>query len=97
MLGLGETDEQVDRTIAAIAEAGVDVLAIGQYLRPTLAQMAVARYVTPEEFGRWKERGLALGLQHVEAGPLVRSSYHAQNHRPASGGPGAAVVRGGGE
>lgn len=82
MLGLGETHEQLDRTIATIAEAGVDVLALGQYLRPTPDHLPVRRYVEPAEFEHWRERGLELGLRHVEAGPLVRSSYHAQDHVP---------------
>ncbi len=78
MLGLGETDEQVAATIRRIAEAGVEVLALGQYLQPTPRQAPVARYVPPEEFARWREFGLAAGLRYVEAGPLVRSSYHAE-------------------
>lgn len=87
MLGIGETDEQLRRTITAIAEAGVDVLALGQYLRPSKAQLAVDRYVTPEEFAGWREYGRAVGLRHVEAGPLVRSSYHAQDYAPGPGPP----------
>lgn len=83
MLGLGETEEQVDRTLGEVAAAGVDVLAVGQYLRPTAEQLPVARYVSPAEFARWAARGRELGFRHVEAGPLVRSSYHAQEHRPA--------------
>lgn len=82
MLGLGETREQLDRAIRLIAEAGVDVLALGQYLRPTRDQLPVRRYVEPAEFEHWRLRGLELGLRHVEAGPLVRSSYHAQDHVP---------------
>lgn len=77
MLGLGETEEQLDRALQRIAAAGIEILALGQYLQPTPAQLPVARFVTPEEFLRWKERGLQLGLRHVESGPLVRSSYHA--------------------
>jgi lipoic acid synthetase len=83
MLGLGETDEQLQRTLEAIAGAGVDVLALGQYLRPTPDHLPVARYVAPAEFAAWAGRGRALGFRHVEAGPLVRSSYHAKDHRPA--------------
>jgi lipoic acid synthetase len=82
MLGLGETTEQVERTLALIAEAGVDLLAIGQYLRPSPRHMAVARYATPEEFAQWRERALALGFRRVVAGPLVRSSYHAGDQTP---------------
>ncbi len=83
MLGLGETDEQLARTMERVVEAGVDVLALGQYLRPTPDHLPVARYVAPAEFAAWAERGRALGFRHVEAGPLVRSSYHAKDHRPA--------------
>lgn len=78
MLGLGETADQIDRTIAQIADAGVDLLALGQYLRPSTEQLAVDRYVHPDEFAHWRAEGLRRGLRHVEAGPLVRSSYHAQ-------------------
>jgi lipoic acid synthetase len=81
MLGLGETDAQVETTLRAVREAGVDVVAMGQYLRPSLDHLPVRRYVPPEEFARWRAFGLALGFAHVEAGPLVRSSYHAQDHR----------------
>lgn len=84
MLGLGETGEQIERTLERLAGAGVDVVALGQYLRPSSSQMAVDRYVTPAEFAHWRRRGLALGLYHVEAGPLVRSSYHAKDHAPPS-------------
>lgn len=82
MLGLGETEEQIRRTIREIQAAGVDVLALGQYLRPSAEQLAVDRYVHPDEFARWRDEGMALGFRHVEAGPLVRSSYHAQDHTP---------------
>jgi lipoic acid synthetase len=86
MLGIGETDEQIERTIGLIAEAGVDVLAMGQYLRPSSQHVAVHRYVTPDQFAHWRARGRELGLRHVEAGPLVRSSYHAQDHVPGGCG-----------
>jgi lipoic acid synthetase len=85
MLGLGETDEQVLSTMGRIREAGVQVLALGQYLRPTPEHLPVRRFVSPEEFGLLRERGLALGFGHVEAGPLVRSSYHAHEHAPPPG------------
>lgn len=84
MLGLGETGEQIEHTLERLAGAGVDVVALGQYLRPSSGQMAVDRYVTPEEFEHWRRRGLELGLYHVEAGPLVRSSYHAKDQVPPS-------------
>jgi lipoic acid synthetase len=82
MLGLGETEDQIDRTMELLVGAGVDVLALGQYLRPTPDHLPVRRYVEPAEFAHWRERGLELGFRHVEAGPLVRSSYHAQDHVP---------------
>ncbi|RMG45293.1 MAG: lipoyl synthase [Acidobacteria bacterium] len=82
MLGLGETREQVAAALRRIREAGVDILALGQYLRPGPEQMAVARYVPPSEFERWRRFALGLGFRHVEAGPLVRSSYHAEAHVP---------------
>ncbi len=82
MLGLGENAEQIESTMRRIHDAGVDVLALGQYLRPSEDQLAVDRYVTPEEFDRWREVGLEIGFRHVESGPLVRSSYHAQDHVP---------------
>lgn len=86
MVGLGETDEQVLATMTRIVEAGVDVLAMGQYLQPTHDQLPVQRYVSPAEFARFRDAGLRMGFRHVEAGPLVRSSYHAQDHKPSSAG-----------
>ncbi len=82
MLGLGETVEQVERTLGLIAAAGVDMLAMGQYLRPSPRHMAVARYAPPDEFARWREIALGIGFRRVLAGPLVRSSYHAQDYAP---------------
>ncbi len=81
MVGLGETDEQLLATMERIASAGVDVLAIGQYLQPTPEHLPVRRFVPPERFAWLAERGRELGFRHVEAGPLVRSSYHAGDHR----------------
>jgi lipoic acid synthetase len=80
MVGLGETDDEVRATIADIRETGVDVLAIGQYLQPTTEHLPVARYVRPEEFAAFRDFALGLGFAHCEAGPLVRSSYHAHEH-----------------
>lgn len=84
MVGLGETDEQLLATMRRVHDAGVDVLALGQYLRPTPDHLPVRRYASPQEFARFRHEGLAMGFRHVEAGPLVRSSYHAQDHKPAS-------------
>jgi len=80
MLGLGERREELLETFAAARDAGVEILTIGQYLRPTLKHLPVARYVPPDEFAAIREEAMALGFRHVEAGPLVRSSYHAKRH-----------------
>ena len=77
MLGLGETAEEIERTLRDLASDGIDILTLGQYLRPTPQHLAVERWVTPEEFLRWKQIGLGMGFGVVESGPLVRSSYHA--------------------
>ena len=87
MVGLGETWDEVVRTIEDIAAQGTDVLTIGQYLRPSPVHLPIERYWTPDEFAALREVGLARGLRHVESGPLVRSSYHAERHlRPGSAG-----------
>jgi lipoic acid synthetase len=78
MVGLGETFEEVCAVLQDLRDAGVDIVTIGQYLRPSGEQLPVARFYTPEEFAALKRQGLRLGLRHVESGPLVRSSYHAQ-------------------
>jgi lipoic acid synthetase len=77
MLGLGERPEEVEQTLRDVVSDGVEILTIGQYLQPTRQHLPVDRWVTPEEFLRWKEFGLSIGLGVVESGPLVRSSYHA--------------------
>jgi lipoic acid synthetase len=77
MVGLGETDDEVYRTIKDIRGAGADTLTIGQYLQPTKKQAGVDRYVTPGVFARYKKRAVELGFRSVSSGPLVRSSYHA--------------------
>jgi len=82
MVGLGEEWEEVEETIRAIRGAGTDVLTVGQYLRPSAKHLPVVRYYTPEEFDRLRAFALGLGYAHVEAGPLVRSSYHAEEQRP---------------
>jgi lipoyl synthase len=81
MLGLGESSEEVQQTIADIREQGVDVLTVGQYMRPTLKHLPVERYWSPEEFEALRQFALQLGYRFVESGPLVRSSYHAKRHR----------------
>jgi lipoic acid synthetase len=78
MLGLGERDEEIETALRDLREAGVRLLTLGQYLRPSADQLPVERYVSPEEFGRWEERALALGFSGAVAGPLVRSSYQSE-------------------
>jgi len=77
MLGLGEKKEEVEQTLRDLAGDKIDILTIGQYLRPTMQHLPVDRWVTPEEFAEWKKFGLSIGFGVVESGPLVRSSYHA--------------------
>ena len=77
MLGIGERDEEIEETLQDLAEEKVDILTLGQYLRPTQKHLPIDRWVTPEEFARWKDRALGLGFGVCESGPLVRSSYHA--------------------
>jgi lipoic acid synthetase len=78
MVGLGETTEQIHTTMQDLRAADVDFLTIGQYLQPTKHHAAISKYYTPEEFATFKTHALQLGFQHVESGPLVRSSYHAE-------------------
>ncbi len=78
MLGLGEDADDVDEFMDDALAAGVQILTLGQYLRPSAEHLPIARYVTPEEFAGWKRIGEERGFLHVESGPLVRSSYHAR-------------------
>ena len=78
MLGLGESDEEIDATLADLRAAGVDIVTLGQYLRPTVNHLAVQRFVRPEEFDRYRELALARGFLECVSGPLVRSSYRAE-------------------
>jgi lipoic acid synthetase len=77
ILGMGETNEEVLETMRELREVDVDILTLGQYLRPSDDHIALDRYVTPDEFTMFREAGTAMGFRHVESGPLVRSSYHA--------------------
>ena len=77
MLGLGETEDEVIEVMKDTRALGVDILTLGQYLQPSKKHLPIARYVTPEEFDAHKRRALEMGFPHVESGPLVRSSYHA--------------------
>lgn len=80
MLGLGETREELVRVMADLVEIKVDILTLGQYLQPTPHHLPVHRFVHPDEFAELRETGLAMGFRNVESGPLVRSSYHAEQH-----------------
>jgi lipoyl synthase len=83
MLGLGEEREEVEMVMRRlVSEAAVDVLTLGQYLQPTVEHLPVARFVHPDEFRELAKRGTQMGFRHVEAGPLVRSSYHASSQVP---------------
>lgn len=77
MLGIGEKEDEVKKVLQDMAAIGVDILTIGQYLQPTKKHQPVDRWVTPEEFERWKVYALEIGFGVCESGPLVRSSYHA--------------------
>ena len=77
MLGLGEREEEIEQTLRDIAADKTDILTIGQYLQPTPQHWKIARWVHPDEFLRWKQFGLSIGIGVVESGPMVRSSYHA--------------------
>jgi lipoic acid synthetase len=80
MLGLGETREEVIQTLHDLRDNGVDVVTIGQYLQPTRQHLPVDRFVHPDEFAEYREIGYGLGIDYVESGPLVRSSYHSEKH-----------------
>jgi lipoyl synthase len=80
MLGLGESKEEVFQTLKDLQAYGCDVVTIGQYLQPTKKHLPVQRFVHPDEFAEYRELGYQLGLDYVESGPLVRSSYHSEKH-----------------
>ena len=79
MLGLGETAAEVLQVMRDLRAHNVDILTLGQYLRPSPKHLPIVRYITPAEFDEFREEGRAMGFAHVESGPLVRSSYHASN------------------
>ena len=85
MLGLGEKKDEVIRSMQDLVDAGCRILSLGQYLRPSLSHLEVAEYIHPDTFLEYKEIGESLGLDHVEAGPLVRSSYRADRQAKAIG------------
>ena len=80
MLGIGERTEEVIDVMKDIRETACNILTLGQYLQPTKEHLPIDRYVSPEEFRMLKEKGMEMGFDHVESGPLVRSSYHAEKH-----------------
>lgn len=80
MLGLGETEEEILELIRDAHQVGVSIMTIGQYLQPTRRHLPVVEYIHPKQFARLRTLGLEIGLRHIESGPLVRSSYHAERH-----------------
>ena len=85
MVGLGETKSELFETMRDVRDAGCDLLTMGQYLRPTRRHHPVIRFYHPDEFKAFEEEGLSMGFKHVAAGPLVRSSYHAEEQQRAAG------------
>jgi lipoic acid synthetase len=83
MLGLGETRDEVLAVMRDLRAHGVEILTLGQYLRPSPRHLPILRYIPPEEFAEYRRAGAEMGFRHVEAGPLVRSSYHADRAAPA--------------
>lgn len=78
IIGMGESEEEIRQVMRDVRQVGCDIMTIGQYLQPTKDHLPVARFYHPDEFATFKAEGLALGFTHVESGPLVRSSYHAE-------------------
>jgi lipoyl synthase len=88
MLGLGESPEEIRRSLQDLRDTGCSMLTLGQYLQPSKEHLAVQRYVPPEEFDHWREVAMALGFARVASGPFVRSSYHAKDLYQKVGGKG---------
>jgi lipoic acid synthetase len=84
MVGLGETRDELTEAFVALRDHDVDILTIGQYLRPSLQHLPLERYYHPDEFAEMKVEALGLGFKHVESAPLVRSSYHARDQVPGA-------------
>jgi lipoyl synthase len=87
MVGLGETFAELVEVFSDLGSRGVDILTVGQYLRPSRDHLPISRFYTPDEFQCLKEEALRFGFRHVESGPLVRSSYHAHEQADATRGP----------
>lgn len=85
MLGLGEPDDELEQVLRDLRDVGVDILTLGQYLRPSLAQLPVERFIPPEEFAQWEVRAKDLGFLAAACGPFVRSSYNAESVYAALG------------
>ena len=85
MVGLGETTEELLEVFRDLAERKVDILTVGQYLRPSKDHLPIARFYTPDEFKHLKDEAMKMGFRHVESGPLVRSSYHAHEQAASTG------------
>jgi lipoic acid synthetase len=94
IVGMGEISEEVLGALADLRAVGVDIVTIGQYLRPTARHRPVHRYVHPDEFARYKAYGEGIGIPHVESGPLVRSSYHAKDSLQGATPPPVPVALG---
>jgi lipoyl synthase len=92
MVGLGESMEELLEVFSDLGSRGVDILTVGQYLRPSRDHLPIARFYTPDEFSYMKNEALRFGFRHVESGPMVRSSYHAHEHVEPSSRPDATVV-----
>jgi lipoyl synthase len=88
MVGLGETGNEIIETMRDLRAVDCDVLTIGQYLQPAERRLPVEKFYTPQEFAEFKRIGMEMGFKYVESGPLVRSSYHAHEHKPANAHPG---------
>lgn len=80
MVGIGEEPDEVLQVMRDLREMECDILTIGQYLQPTKNHLPIERFVHPDEFTMYREEGTKMGFKHVESGPLVRSSYHAEQH-----------------
>jgi lipoic acid synthetase len=78
MLGLGESPQEIEKTLRDMREAGCRILTLGQYLQPSKNHLAVERFIPPQEFEAWRKKALKIGFAEVASGPFVRSSYHAQ-------------------
>ena len=85
MVGLGEEFDEVVEWIKDLRAASCDIMTIGQYLQLHARRLPVERYVTPEEFDRWRDIGMSMGFKHVQSSPLTRSSYHAREQANGDG------------